>query len=192
MGLFNIIFGCGNAKTQTKKDYVDITSKTEEGFQDLIFNATEYKKIDSDNIEITIKGKHNETVVGFKIIVRNNIPPGIVNGQVDNSAFVKSGVKFISSGKESNDFIKVLSRLYNFPTDKDFTLDSVSFDVFSLNQNKADLEKGSYKFKLFFDPNNEQGLYSEIYLNTNLPSAEIGLPEKDVEYRELIIKALTK
>jgi hypothetical protein len=54
------------------------------------------------------------------------------------------------------------------------------------------LDKGYYKFKLFFDPSDELGLYCELYLNINLPDKEVELREKDQEYRENLIRAMTR
>lgn len=64
--------------------------------------------------------------------------------------------------------------------------------VFSLNDKIADLdEKDYYKLKLCFNENDEN-LYSEIFLNINTEKKEIEIHEKDEGYRAPIINVLTK
>ncbi|MDX1941545.1 MAG: hypothetical protein SFU99_13390, partial [Saprospiraceae bacterium] len=65
-------------------------------------------------------------------------------------------------------------------------------DMFSLNQEQADLSKGTYRFKLFFDPRDSLGLYSELFLNVNIPDKEVQINEKEMDYRENLIKVLTR
>jgi hypothetical protein len=189
-GLFSSLFSCSNDKHS--QEFIEITSRTEEGFQDIVLTITDYKKTTNEDFEIVIKGRYNKTIVGLKVILPDRLSPGIVNDEIDNTAFRTNGVKFISLGRESNEFVKVLSELYHLPTDKEFSKGTVSFDIFSLNQERADLENGYYKFKLFYDPNDDYGLYCEIFLNINLPAKELELPEKDEEYRENLIRAMTK
>jgi len=87
--------------------------------------------------------------------------------------------------------VKALSELYKQPTGKIFTKQIVSATAFSLNEKAVNLDKKDYyKLKLFFEENNEN-LYSEIYLNINTDKREIEFHEKDEEYREPIIKVWT-
>lgn len=74
---------------------------------------------------------------------------------------------------------------------KGFTKQTISATVFSLNEKNVNLAKNDYyKLKLFFEEDNED-LYSELYLNINTETKEIELHEKDEEYRVPIIKVLT-
>jgi hypothetical protein len=188
MGLFSSLFGCGDNK---KMDLVEITSRTEEDFHDFVLTIVDSKLTANGEYEITAKGKNKQEIVGLKIKVRDNLKAGFAGSEVDNTAFESNGATFYTIGQESDNLIKGISSLYAFPTDNKFT-NKISFDIFSLNQEQADLSKGYYKFKLFFDPNDELGLYSELYLNINLPDNEVELKEKDPEYRENLIKAMTR
>jgi hypothetical protein len=87
--------------------------------------------------------------------------------------------------------IEIISQLYNQPIVKEFSKERIYFTVFPLNQQKAKLVKGLYKFKLFYDDDNEKNMYSELYLNTNFQKNLIELNEKDEEYRENIVKILS-
>jgi hypothetical protein len=188
MGLLSLLFGC---KSNGQSQLIDITSKSEEGFCDIILNIVD-KQIDNDFWIITAKGQYKGTIVGIKIKVKNGLKPGIVNGEIDKTAFTKDAVEISSIGNESDSFIKVLSNLYGFKTNKKFTSKPLIFTCISLSSTEGFLDKGYFKFKLFFDDTDEKGLYSEIYLNPNFPEGLIELPEKDPGYRKNIINAMTK
>ncbi|WP_321518800.1 hypothetical protein [uncultured Bacteroides sp.] len=64
MGFLSLLFGL---KSYGQSKLVDITSKYEVGFCDLVFNITD-KQLDKDNYWILIaKGQYKSTVVGLKI-----------------------------------------------------------------------------------------------------------------------------
>ena len=70
-----------------------------------------------------------------------------------------------------------------------FTNQKLIFTVFPLNDKVAKLEKGKFKFKVFYDDSNEKNLYSEFYINIDLNNKILELNEKDQDYRENILKA---
>ena len=50
--------------------------------------------------------------------------------------------------------------------------------MYSLNQEQADLSKETYRFKLFFDPYDSLGLYSELFFNVNMRDKEIEITKR--------------
>jgi hypothetical protein len=192
MGLLGLFFGCGDNKKSRDNDLIQITSKTEEDFQDIVLNIVETKLTNNGGYEIVAKGKNGKETVGLKIKINDKLKAGLVGDTVDNTAVDINGVTFSSVGQDTDNFVKTLSSLYGYPTEKGFTKNVISFDMFSLNQEQADLSKGAYRFKLFFDPYDSLGLYSELFLNVNLPEKQIEINEKDAEYRENLVKALTR
>jgi len=189
MGFLSLVFGL---KSNGQSKLIDIISKSEEGFNDLIFNITD-KQLDKNNNWVLIaKGQYKSTVVGLKIKIKNGLNPGLINGKPDQSGMTKNAGELISNGLESDNFIKIVSGLYGFKSDKKFSKKNISFDCFSLNSLVGYLDKGDFKFKLFLDSQNINGLYSELFLNINLSTGLIELNEKDPGYRENIIKILTK
>lgn len=137
------------------------------------------------------KAKYHGDTVGLRIYILDGIEPGILETELDNSKFVSKGVTIESIGTESNKLIEIISKLYGVSLSKIFTSDSLQYTIFPLNKVKADLEKGRYHFKLFYDDENEKGLYSELYLNPNFPNGTIEINEKDEAYRENIVKSMT-
>ena len=200
MGIFSFLCSCknNNINAQDSRKYEnikleDITSRfdPEEGWNDIFLKITSETITKTTHIYIA-KGLYKDKAVGLQIEINSKISAGIVNGQIDNkNGFVTKGIQLKSIGEESDELIKALAELYKQPTTKGFTKEIISATAFSLNEKPADLDKqDSYKFKLFFAENDEK-LYSELYLNINTQTGEIELNEKDEGYREPILKLLT-
>ena len=188
MGFLSSVFGFSQ-----NRNLIELTSNqdAEEGWNDLIFAITEKEKLDNGFWNLTCKAKYENQIVGIKINIADEIPAGIVNGEINNKGFSSKSVEFISIGKESDKLIEVISKLYGQTKISEFTSEKLIFNVFPLNQEIAILENGRFKFKLFFDDNNERNLYSEIYLNPDLKNGTIELNEKDEDYRANIVKLLS-
>jgi hypothetical protein len=105
MGLFSSLFGCRDNKNA---DLVEITSRAEEDFQDFVFTIVDSKLTDGQ-YEITAKGKNKQEIVGLKIRLKNNLKPGFVGDEVDNSAFESNGATFYTIGQESDNLIRRIS-----------------------------------------------------------------------------------
>jgi len=189
MGLLSSIFGFSQ-----NNNLIELTSKQDkEGYwKDLIFSITKKEKLDNGYLSLTCKAKYKNEIVGFKINIVNEIPAGIINGEINNQGFMPKGIEIYSIGKESDKLIEAISKLYEQPKKNKFTKEKVAFTVFSLNKEKAILTNGIFRFKLFFDENNEHNLYSEFYINVDLEKRMLELNEKDAGYRENIVKILSE
>jgi hypothetical protein len=195
VGLLSALLSCSGNKKMKDDDLIEITSRTEEGFHDIVLNIVDSKLTSNGDYEIIAKGKNKEETVGLKIKIKDKLKAGLVNegfDGFDSTAVELNGVSFYSIGPESDNLIRTLSKLYGSPTDKKFTRSDLLFDMFSLNKEQADLSKGYFQFKIFFDPYDSLGLYSELFLNVNLPKKEVEINEKDWEYRESLVKVLTR
>ncbi|RXK62074.1 hypothetical protein ESA94_03420 [Lacibacter luteus] len=108
-----------------------------------------------------------------------------------------SGITLKSIGAESDNLLKVLSKLYKQKVDTTLKFtSSVSVTYVNLDEFAKSLgaeDGGQYKtenqYKLFYEGEKE-GDYAEIYLNINPTEHWIELKEKDEEYRPVIIKFL--
>lgn len=201
MGLFTWLFGCKNAdnKSDISSDNKTITLKeitsrfdADEGWHDVFFSIVNSTSTDSTRTYIC-KGLHKGKTVGLQVEIRSDMGAGITPAGELNSqmGFIKNAVQFKSIGEESNELIKVLGDLYGKPTTKPFSRQTIWLTAFSLNQKPVDLDKKDYyKLKIFFDQ--DENLYSELFLNINTQTSEIELNEKDEEYRDGVIKNLTK
>lgn len=200
MGFFTTLFGCGqgNSKNQSlnSKNLGQITSRTDtsEGFSDIYLTITSVTKTDTTNIYVG-QGLYKNKSVGLKFEVNSKLPFGITpDGQINSKGgFVRKGVKFISIGQESDELINALSELYNVPIKKPFSKNIITATVFSLNQQDTDLNKnGYYKFKLFFNDDEDENTYAELFFNINTAEQIIELHEKDPDYRKPLLNAFTE
>jgi hypothetical protein len=186
MNFFKNIFG-----SRSNAILRNITSNQieEDGWQDLVFDITESNKIENKIWTFVCKAKHKDIIVGFRLFIIDKIEPGIVNDEIDETRFVQEGLSIIGIGEESDNFINVISSLYGIKSTQKFTKQKLLYTVFPLNDSVAKLEKGKFKFKVFYDDADEKRLYSEFYINIDLSKKILELNEKDKDYRENILKA---
>src|SRR5262249_545654 len=102
------------------------------------------------------------------------------------------GIKIKSIGIESNAFIEKLSVLYELTNDNNYMKNTIPFTSFALGGDPRAFVNEYIKFKVFYDDQDELGLYSEFYININLLKRILEMKEKDIEYRENILKAFSK
>ena len=174
-------------------ELIEITSKQEpeSGFQDIVLTITEYK-IDKNGYYLIIgKGKYKNKEVGLKFTVNGNMKNGIIEGNIDKSAFFKDGIAIESIGEISNNFIQILSSLYRLPLKENFSSNKIYFTCFPLEEKDFKLENDDIKTKLFYEDPTNANLYCEIFCNINIPKKEIELLEKDEEYRDNILKIMS-
>jgi hypothetical protein len=197
LGLFSLFFGCNKSSHSESINLTQITevAEQEEGFKDIFLKIVSEEKI-KDSYVYVAKGLSGSKVVGLKFEIKSNLPNGIdSDGNLDpKNGFIRNAIKISSIGKESDEFLKAISKLYKFSTNKKFTNDTLSPTAFSLNKSIVEVEKlGYYKFKLFFrdSENDKEEDYCELYFNINTNEKTIELLEKDNEYRKSIIKVLS-
>jgi len=201
MGLFSFLGGCKNSSGKVQQvnhsDSVkleDITSRIDqaEGWVDIFLKITSDIKTDTSHIYVA-KGLYKNKTVGLQIEINSNIRAGIIDGKPDSkSGVMPKAVRLKSLGQESDELVKALAELYKVNSDKGFTKQIISATAFSLNEMPVVLDKNDYyRLKLFFEENDEY-LYSEMFLNINTEKREIELHEKDADYREPIINVWTK
>jgi hypothetical protein len=184
MGLFNFLKGKDNLK--------EINVSEETDFVDLQFTITNYSQDEFKNHILEIKGLYKNDIVGLEVALRPDLELGIVNDEVDSSKFYKEGVNFYSIGEISDNFISALTDLYGFDIENLKMNDRIESTTFILSGNPYKIKTDFIKTKIFFDDADESGLYSELYANINLKNKTFELREKDSEYRENIIKSLSK
>ncbi|WP_445722603.1 hypothetical protein [Flavobacterium sp.] len=158
----------------------------------MIFEITESNKIENNIWTIVCKATFENLIVGFRLFIIDNIDPGINEDKIDETKFVKDGLSIIGIGEESNNFLYVISKLYEIPNNQKFTNEKLLYTVFPLNNNVAKLSKGKFNFKVFYDDSDEKKLYSEFYINIDLKNKIVEFNEKDEDYRKNIIKTFSQ
>lgn len=184
MGLFDFLKG--------KESLKEINVNEETDFVDLRFTITKYSQDEFKNHILEIKGLFKKDIVGLEIALRPDLELGIVNDEVDSSKFYKEGINFYSIGEISDNFISALTDLYGFDITNLKMKDRIESTIFILSGNPDNIKTDFIKTKIFFDDEDENDLYSELYANINLKDKTFELREKDSEYRQNIIKGLSK
>lgn len=191
MSLFLSFGSCHKSKNQ-ELNLPDITEvqEQEEGFADIRLKIVEANP-KGKNIEYLAKGKFENQIVGLKITLPQNLPEGILNGEINEKSFLKKGVTLTTIGQESDQLLHALGKLYQIPTTAKFSTLPIQVTIFSLNEVNADLSKPHYyKFKIFFNDTGDENEYAEMFLNLDLENNFIEWNEKDNEYRKNIIHSL--
>ncbi|PFE05644.1 hypothetical protein COE15_04300 [Bacillus cereus] len=171
--------------------FVVINENTEEGFQDLTFNITHYWREKGYHV-VKAFGQFEGEIVGFMIAFKNNMIRGIsTEGEINDNAFHQNGIVFYSLGSDSDYLVNVISHLYLSKDSNSKMNNVVPFTCFTLAGDPSNFENEILKFKLFFDEDEELNRYCELYVNIDLRRKVLELKEKDEEYRENIVMALT-
>ncbi len=124
----------------------DITARIvpEEGWNDIFLKITDRKENNNSVIYIA-QGLYEGNVVGLKIEVRKGMTAGLLSsGEINQDAFYRDGIRFFSIGNESDELVKVLSELYQFPTTMPFAESITDVMAFSLNEIPVDLNRKEY------------------------------------------------
>lgn len=181
-----------------KKDFFEGSENKEDEnlgsageFKDIVLSIGDIKETAKGGLSIIARGKYKDKIIGLCVEVKGGMKNGIKDGVFDKQAFCREGITFRSIGIESSNLINALSELYGEPAGKGFSKDPVLFTSFALEEKELDLKSRSARFKLFFDDDNMRGLYCELFCNINIPEKQLGIAEKDMEYRKNIIKALS-
>lgn len=194
--LFTIIVAISMADTATvkydKEGYPELTQLSEEGFIDMVFRISDTHVDKNGWYTLTAEAKHRGTLVGLQIAVQPGMRPGIVNDDIDKTAFYSKGILLIRDGANSDALLRTFEELYKSPVrDLKFREKSETTSI-ALMGDPRKLQTEYLKFKIFHDDQDERGEYFELFLHINIKGGIIVLNEKDQEYRPTILKGLAQ
>ena len=98
--------------------------------------------------------------------------------------------KFIKNLSE--EFIESLTKSYELKIENLKLKKETTIECGSLTKNPLDYKNKEVQFKCFLDSSNEKNLYGELYINIDLPNKKLYIKEKDISYRENIVKYLSE
>lgn len=174
----------------SEKDYPQVLVGQEEGFVDLTFQISQ-KYFGRGGIqEFLVKGNIDGARVGFSIELLPDWRPQNVEG-IDK-AFYWGEAYFKSSGQDSEEFLKSLAGLYGAALSEFEVQDKVFARVVGLACNPGQLKSTPCKMKFFFNPEDEGGLYSEVFINIDLEANTLEFNEKDNGYRAPLLRSLSR
>ena len=187
----NFFFSCKDSEKDIELEEITSRINSSDGWNDIFLKIVSDSVTDSSHIYIA-KGLYNDEIVGLQFELNSEISAGIIEGRINGKGMKWNAVKLRTIGPQSDLLVKVLAKLYKEPVSTGFSKQTILANAYSLNEAPVDLNKsGYYKLKLFFEDNNEE-LYSELFLHINTEKKEIEMNEKDEIYRKPLIKVFTK
>jgi len=166
---------------------------SEEGFVDCTFRILDLVSTPGGH-RFHLSASHEGAVVGFDVVVVQ----GIQGGFDDNMDLIpdhvyRRGVQFLRSGPESDHLIAVLSELYGVRGRTRRMVESFSFTAIALHQHPVAADAPTIKIKLFGNDGEDSAEddYFESFFNLSLQSGFVFWNEKDPDYRDPLIRALS-
>lgn len=199
IGLLIFCAGCGPKKpppmvvaappgTKPLSTPPEITSETEEGFADLVFLLEERKDLENGQQLITATGFHERQGLAFEIVLGKSWSG---SGGDSSAPPMRVGIVSIRRHRELSDLLlQVMSQLYATKAKPTRMRDEVRFSGISLLGDPAHLEQGPANIKLFHESDKEDE-YVEFFLNIDTKARRVEIREKDPEYREAVVRALS-
>lgn len=172
-------------------NYIDINNNQEEGFADLTFDIITYKKKLFGNIYIECAGNDNGKTIGFGLELKKGMN-GISNNDMRTWHTYPDGIKISFIKNLSEEFIESLTKSYELKHTNLKLKKETTIECGSLTKNPLDYKNKEVQFKCFLDSTNEKNIYAELYINIDLPNKKLYFKEKDISYRENIIKNLSE
>lgn len=131
------VMACNSSNRNTRIDIVSIDQISEnEGFLDLPFTITNQKNEEGYLVN-TIKAINNADTLEMKISLKEGIAPGFING-VPKNLFVEDGIKFESTGIQSDKLLNMLANKYNVESSNLKLKEKQVFTIANLTQDPID------------------------------------------------------
>jgi hypothetical protein len=154
-------------------------------FADVVLSIDSVKTENEATIFVA-KSTIDGTKVGFEIVVYDISSK--VNFDGDNSTVISApdGIEIRSIGNLSNNFIQVFAKRCGISTEKGM-IERISFTSIALDGSGSKIMTQPVRFKLFY----EEDDYVELFINIDAPNKQIDFQEKDIDYREPLVKVLS-
>jgi hypothetical protein len=165
-----------------------ITSESDEGFVDLVFAATDGKRISDGGFRVNAIGMHDDHTVGFGVV----LGPIWERRKAGETLFVHWGtVWLVSLGESSDRFVASLDALYGVNSGvRQMAANKVVSGV-ALKGNPSNAPDEPVRIKLFFEDDREDR-YGEVYINIDFGARRLEFHEKDEEFRSAVVLALSQ
>jgi hypothetical protein len=160
----------------------------DDGFVDIDFYISAYDLREDGSILVSVRNQLTNLHVEFSILFdceweSKDIPDS-------NVPFYWGNATFVNVGENSENFLKGLANLYGIPV-YPCTSRKISARVVGLGNDPKEMATKDTNMKFFFNSDSEDdGLYSEVFVNVNISKRWLQFHEKDAEYREPLIRSL--
>lgn len=171
------------------KDYPEAMLGKEDGFVDLSLSIAKYEKQKNGVARFLVRNTLDGKKVGFVV----ELQPTWKVQKVENADayFYWGNAVIASTGKDSDTFLKILSKLYGLSLQNVSFSNRVNAQVVGLANDPARIENEPIKMKFFLNPDGPEELYPEVFINVDLKQNILEFNEKDPEYRGALVKSLS-
>ena len=166
----------------------------EEGFVDCVFRISDLVETAS-GYQFRMVASHDGQLVGLRVSVVKGIKAGFDSKMNLNKDHVyRKGVVFHRSGPESDRLLASLAALYGNPKPGARMVDEEPFTAIALHQGDIDMATEAVKIKIFGrdGPSDTEDDYYESFFNLDLKNRLAYWNEKDPDYREPLVKGLSR
>jgi len=174
IGIFSIFFGSCDRAYQ--KPLPEITSQSEEGFNDLIFSIRRIEKMPDGSQAAHAFGLHHGREVGLVVIIGPKWSKTSLSLDGPISAY-QGVVTYRSIGAESDALLEIMDKLYGTALHPEAMHKETQFTDISLEGQPANLERGVTKIKLVYETDG-QGQAAELFTDIDLQHAVLQINEK--------------
>jgi hypothetical protein len=166
---------------------------SEDGFVDLTFRIGNLVE-DSHNYRFHVTASYKGRTVGMDVILVKGIQGGF-SGKMElvKEHVYRLGVRFLRSREESDRLISAISEMYGSRSSPKRMVNEETFTAIALHQGPLDMESEPVKLKIFGkdgEPFDEDAYY-ESFFNVDLPNGFVCWNEKDPDYRNSLLRALS-
>ena len=169
--------------------YPDAHLERSEGFVDIDFQIVKFAKQPDGTMHFHARGRLQGQNVGFAI----ELLPDWKKSPIEKTEqfFYWGNGRFIRTGKETDNFIAVVSALYELPPTDAHSQNIVEAEVVGLANDPTLARSEPTRMKFFFNPSGDEDAYAEVFINIDPESNTLQFHEKDPEYRKPLITSLS-
>lgn len=170
-----------------------LDQSSEDGFVDCVLRI-ENPVVDGEHIVFDLRASHEGRPLGVRARLRRTIRPGI-DGDMHliGEHVYRNGLEISSLGAQSDAFVTALAMRYGAGPAPRTMVASERYTVIALQQDGTDLETCAVRLKIFGRDGEDcdEDDYYESFFNVDLPGGFVYWNEKDDDYREPMLRALT-
>lgn len=165
----------------------------EEGFVDCVFKVLNLTA-DDEFYHFDMAASFEGQEVGLHAKLKKRIGPGFDSDMnLIHEHVYRQGLTLSSIGLESDCLISALAKLYGMAPVIRTMVPSETYTAIALQQDQTDLASNHVRIKIFGrdDDDAPEDDYYESFFNVDLPSGLVYWNEKDEDYREPLMRALS-
>lgn len=166
---------------------------SEDGFVDLCFKIRDLAD-DGRHYHFHLAASYRNATLGLNVQLAMGIQGGFnAKMELRKREVHRNGVRFFRSGVESDRLVGVLAGLYGSKRKPRTMIGEESFTAIALHQGNLDWNREPVKLKIFgrdAEPLDEDAYY-ESFFNVDFAGGFVYWNEKDPDYREPLLRALS-